>query len=106
MLQAAPLRHQAQGASQQPALYRIKDEINVEVDIQELRGGRWQPYRWVGGEMLASVCTDYGGDGQGSPGYIPGAEVEQASCVGSRREGGLGWGGGGGGTSFTFTAIL
>ena len=45
VLQAAPLRHHAQGGSEQPALYRINDDIDVEVDIQELRGGRWQPYR-------------------------------------------------------------
>ena len=100
VLQAAPLRHHAQGCSEQPALYRIKDEIDVEVDVQELRGGRWQPYRWAGGDMLA-WCVLF---------LVMLAKrcwvVDIPEAEGGQALGGRGGGGGGGGSSLHMYSCL
>ena len=48
-MQFGNLRHRHPGAAEQPAAYRIKDDAEFEVHVQELVDGSWQPYR--------SCCT-------------------------------------------------
>ncbi|KAK9811519.1 hypothetical protein WJX72_005178 [[Myrmecia] bisecta] len=46
VLRAANLRHHHVGSSeQQPEVYRIKDQLQFSLDIQELTLGGWRPYR-------------------------------------------------------------
>lgn len=47
VLRASNLRHHPPGVVQQPARYRITDQVEFEIDLHEFREGSWQPYRWV-----------------------------------------------------------
>jgi oligosaccharyltransferase complex subunit beta len=45
VLKFGDLRHRHPGGTEQPAAYRIKDDAEFEVHVQELVDGSWQPYR-------------------------------------------------------------
>jgi oligosaccharyltransferase complex subunit beta len=44
VLKASPLRHNLKGSSEQPSQYRITDELEFAMDVQELQHGKWHPY--------------------------------------------------------------
>ena len=44
VLRASHLRHHRVGETEQPAAYRVSDELVFSLDIEELVEGSWQPY--------------------------------------------------------------
>eukprot|EP00386_Alphamonas_edax_P000854 GDKI01002615.1.p1 GENE.GDKI01002615.1~~GDKI01002615.1.p1 ORF type:complete len:466 (-),score=177.24 GDKI01002615.1:347-1744(-) len=44
VLRATNVRHRKVGESAAPYMYRIKDELTFEVDIEEFKYGKWVPY--------------------------------------------------------------
>jgi hypothetical protein len=43
-VQASNVRHHKVGESEEGAVYRIKDEVEYSLDIQEWDGTKWAPY--------------------------------------------------------------
>ena len=45
VLKASQLRHRTANSTETPAVYRITDYIDFELDIQEYSHGKWGPFK-------------------------------------------------------------
>ena len=45
LLRPSNMRHHKVGETERPEAYRVSDELEFSLDLQELVQGRWQPYQ-------------------------------------------------------------
>jgi hypothetical protein len=91
VLEASAPRHRNVVTGEEgPSPYRVKDEVQFEIDIFEVEGGERRPFKWVGRRGLggeAQIAEDAGS----TRGLWAGSSVGLHWCAsGSRTNAGVG----------------